>query len=547
MSSVSPEELDTIKKCISKVAKGRAVVAACIYGSRAAGYARPESDIDILIVLENYPYLVKYVYTSEPGMEVSALAVDKKSLERDAQGAFLGEFVAGRLLHVYEPIAGSDFLFNVERIYKRRVIIEEVQGIVDSANVLSTEILFPLEYVMFSKIKRRMLLYPSATYSYYRTYLASKRNLEFALDGYKRALEDVVAQDGELFTRQGDFLRVSEKRILVDKDTTRLKLSKRLQEFSSYFIQTYAGRRIWHLAVREAESKIRRHRDQHVKLPDFMSCPKGAYWRLPEGRLIVDSKDWLDELAGSLGLRNYSVTAKRRLGNVNSRTILYTIKHDSGDYKIAVKELAKSKAVKWAALSLWTAPVKRFKVDPLFRLGSEYKAIRYLRSLGLHTPAIEAVVLDRKLLVTQFIEGRTLADVIKDCAKGKDDFSLLRQAGAQIAKIHSDGSSLGNIKPKNVIVSGSSLYFTDIEQFIFQAGDNAWDLAQFVSWGLKNMRNSQVAAKVAREFLEGYVQIAGSKNVARLAKSRRYIESFYPVLAPSVARAIKKEIKNVAG
>jgi Kae1-associated kinase Bud32 len=223
------------------------------------------------------------------------------------------------------------------------------------------------------------------------------------------------------------------------------------------------------------------------------------------------------------------------------------IKHSSGDYKIAVKELAKSKAVKWAALSLWTAPVKRFKVDPLFRLGSEYKAIRYLRSLGLHTPSIEAVVLDRKLLVTQFIEGRTLADVIKDCAKGKDDFSLLRQAGALIAKIHSDGSSLGNIKPKNVIVSGSSLYFTDIEQFIFQAGDNAWDLAQFVSWGLKSMRNSQVAAKVAREFLEGYVQIAGNKNVARLAKSRRYIESFYPVLAPSVARAIKKEIKNVAG
>lgn len=547
MSSVSSEELDTIKKCVSKVAKGRTVVAACIYGSRAAGYARPESDIDILIVLENYPYLVKYVYTSEPGMEVSALAVDRKSLERDAQGAFLGEFVAGRLLHVYEPIAGSDFLFNVERIYKRRVILEEAQGIVDSASALSTEILFPLEYMMFSKIKRRMLLYPSATYSYYRTYLAGGRNLQFALDGYKRALEEIVAQDGELFVRQGDLLRVSEKRVLVEKDATRLKLSKRLQEFSSYFIQTYAGRRIWHLAVREAESKIRRHRDQHVKLPNFMSCPKGAYWRLPEGRLIIDSSDWLDDLAGSLRLSNYSVTAKRRLGNVNSRTILYSIKHDSGDYKIAVKELAKSKAVKWAALSLWTAPVKRFKVDPLFRLGSEYRAIRYLRSIGLNTPAIEAVVLDRKLLVTKFIEGRTLADVIKDCARDRDDSGLLRQAGAQIAKIHNDGSSLGNIKPKNVIVSGSSLYFTDIEQFIFQAGDHAWDLAQFISWGLKGTRNSEVAAKVAREFLEGYVQIAGSKNVARLAKSRRYIESFYPVLAPSVARAIKKEIKNVAG
>ena len=547
MSSVSPEELETIKKCVSKVAKERAVVAACIYGSRAAGYARPESDIDILIVLENYPYLVKYIYTSEPGMEVSALAVDRKSLERDAQGAFLGEFVVGRLLHVYEPIVGADFLFKVERIYKRRVILEEVQGIVGYANSLSTELLFPLEYLMFSKIKHRMMLYPSATYSYYRTYVAGGRNLQFALDGYTRALEEIVAQDSELFVRQGDLLRLSDKRVLTGRDATRLKLSKRLQEFSSYFIQTYAGRRIWHLAVREAESKIRRHRDQKIKLPDFMSCPKGAYWKLPEGKLIVDSTDWLDDLSCSLHLGNYVVKAKRRLGNVNSRTIRYSIKHDLGDYKIVVKELARSKAVKWAALSLWTAPVKTFKVDPLFRLGSEYKAIRHLRALGLNTPAIEAVVLDRKLLVTQFIEGRTLAEVVKNCVRGNDDYDLLGKAGAQIAKIHSDGSSLGNIKPKNVIVSGSNLYFTDVEQFIFEAGDHAWDLAQFISWGLKGTRNDQAAAKVAREFLEGYARIAGSKDIARLAKSKRYIESFYPVLAPSVARAIKKEIRNVAG
>ncbi len=547
MSSVSPEELGVLKKCVSKVGKGRTVVAACIYGSRAAGYARPDSDVDILIVLENYPYLVKYIYMSEQEMEVSALIVDRKSLERDAQGGLLGEFVIGRLLHVYEPIIGSEFLLRVERIYKRRVILEEVQDIVNSAGILSTEIHFPLEYAAFSKIKRRMLLYPSATYSYYRTYMAGGRNLKFALDGYKRALEDIVAEDSELFDRQGDLLRISEKRVLVEKGTARLKLSKRLQEFSSYFIQTYAGHRIWHLAIKEAESKIRRHREQHVNLPDFMSCPKGVYWKLPEGKLIVDSKDWLDDLAKSLGFGNYSITTKRRLGNVNSRTVLYVIKHDSGEHKIAVKELAKSKAVKWAALSVWTVPVKRFKVDPMFRLGSEYLAIRYLRNLGLHVPAIEAIVLDRKLIVTQYIEGRTLADVIKGYAKVGDNTGRLRQAGAQMAKIHVAGSSLGNIKPKNIIVSGSSLYFTDVEQFVFEAGDPAWDLAQFISWGLKGMRNSQIATKVTSEFLQGYVQVAGNSNIGRLAKSRRYIESFYPVLAPSVARAIKKEIKNLAG
>jgi tRNA A-37 threonylcarbamoyl transferase component Bud32/predicted nucleotidyltransferase len=545
MSSVSPQELEVIKKCIARVAKGRAVVAACMYGSRAAGYARPDSDLDLLVVLENYPHLVKYIYLRESAIEVSALIVDRRALERDAHGALLGEFVAGRLLHVYRPVTGAEFLAKVERVYKRRIILEEVQDIVDFANVLSTEILFPLEYVAFSKIRRRALLYPSASYSYYRTYAGGGHNLEFALGGYSRALEDIAAEDADLLVRQGDMLRISEKRVRVEKEgRMRLKLSKRLQEFGSYFVQTYAGRRIWHLAVREAESKIRRHARQQAVLPDFMECPKGAYWKLPEGRLIIDSKDWLDDLAGPLG--RYSVAKKRRLGNVNSRTMLYVIEHGSGEYRIAVKELAKTKAVKWAALSVWTAPVKRFRVDPLFRLGSEYKAIRYIRSLGLRTPAIEALVLDRKILVTRFIEGMTLADVIRDCTKGNGDGSLLGKAGVQIAKIHNAGSTLGNVKPKNMIVSGSDLYFTDIEQFVFQGGDPAWDLAQFVSWGLKGTRNSEMAAAVAREFLRGYVAVAGPENVARLAKSRRHVESFYPVLAPSVARAIKKEIKEVA-
>jgi tRNA A-37 threonylcarbamoyl transferase component Bud32/predicted nucleotidyltransferase len=537
MSSISPQELEVIKKCIVRVAKGRPVAAACMYGSKAAGYARPDSDIDLLVVLENYPYLVKYVYLRESGMEVSALIVDRRALERDAKSAFLGEFVAGRLLHVYKPVAGAEVLASVERVYKRRIILEEVRDIVEFANVLSTEILFPLEYVAFSKIKRRTMLYPSAAYSYYRTYAEGGRNIEFALDGYSRALEDIAAEDADLLARHGNLLRISEKRVLVEKEgRTRLKLSKRLQEFSSYFVQTYAGRRIWHLAVKEAESKIRRHARQQPVMPDFMASPKGAYWKLPEGRIIIDSKDWLDDLG-------YSVASKRRLGNVNSRTVLYVLEDG---HKIAVKELARTKAVKWAALSVWTAPVKRFRVDPLFRLGSEYKAIRYIRSLGLRTPAIEAVVLDRKILVTQFIEGETLAGVIKNCIAGKGGAGLLREAGGQIAKIHNAGSSLGNVKPKNVIASGDVLYFTDVEQFMFQAGDPAWDLAQFVSWGLKGIRNSSMAAAVAREFLEGYRDVAGAGNIVRLAKSRRYIESFYPVLAPSVAQMIKKEIREIA-
>jgi tRNA A-37 threonylcarbamoyl transferase component Bud32/predicted nucleotidyltransferase len=546
MSSISLEELKIIQKCVTKVAKGRTMVASCIYGSKVAGYNRPDSDIDLLIVLENYPYVIKYAYYHESNTKVSALAVDSNALLRDAQSAFLGEFVVGRLLHIYEPIANAEFLAMIEHTYKRRVILEEVRDILESTGVLGTEILFPLEFVAFSKIKRRMSLYASAAYSYYKTYTTSKRNLEFALDGYLRAVEDIIAEDGEIFaSRQDGLLQISDKHIFLEKGQIHLKLTKRLRGLSSYVVHTYAGRKIMHFAINEAESKIRRRVRLMMKLPDFMLCPRKAYWRLPEGILIIDARNWLQDLSQHLG--SYSVTKKRRLGNKASRTTMYVLKDSSDEYKIAVKEVAKSKALKWTMVGLWNEPVKRFRMDPLLRIGSEYKAIRYMRSIGLRTPIIEAVVLDRKLIVTRFVDGITLADAIRDYMRGKGDASLIRKAGAEIAQIHTAGATLGNIKPKHIIVNENDLYFTNVEQFMFNAGDPAWDVAQFISWGLKNSRDSKIAATITRDFVEGYMSVGDSSNILSISKGKRYIESFYPVLAPSIAHTIKNEINAIAG
>jgi predicted nucleotidyltransferase len=38
------------------------------YGSRVGGYNRPDSDIDLLVVLKNYPYVVKYIYITRFNM-----------------------------------------------------------------------------------------------------------------------------------------------------------------------------------------------------------------------------------------------------------------------------------------------------------------------------------------------------------------------------------------------------------------------------------------------------------------------------------------------
>ena len=557
MSGYSAEQLKIICNCVNKIAKNNRIVGVCVYGSKVAGYSRPNSDFDIIVVLENYSFVVKYVYLKESKIEISALIVDRESLEKDARTAFLGEFVIGRLLHIYDAIVNPEFFKRVETIYKKRVILEEIFDIVRSANILSTEISFPLDFIMFSKIKKRSILYPNALYSYYKIYNCENadKNVGFALDGYQRALNEILREDKELLDKSpsGDSLQISEKRILINKNgrIASLKLGKKLQDFSSYLVHAYAGRVTFRYAVKEAQSKIQRQKKQQLNLPMFMSSPKQSYWKLPEGILIFDSKNWLDLIASNVFFRRYCISNKDRLGRIDSRTIRFTLTNldDNSEKMIVVKDYAKTKGVKWAALSIWTSQVKRLRVDPLFRLGNEYKALRYIRKLGLHTPAIESVILGKRMLVTEFIKGNSLADAIKYCLTEDGEYNntnWIKIAGEQIARIHNDKSTLGNIKPNNLIIRGNLLYFTNVDQFGFQSGDPIWDIVQFLCRGLKQTSNSVVARKVVKEFLLGYSNEMTTEHIKKLSKSKRYIESFYPLISPVVARSIKKETRELA-
>ena len=61
MSNISNEYLKIIYNCLDKIAKNNKIVGVCLYGSKVAGYSRPNSDFDIIVVLENYSFIVKYV------------------------------------------------------------------------------------------------------------------------------------------------------------------------------------------------------------------------------------------------------------------------------------------------------------------------------------------------------------------------------------------------------------------------------------------------------------------------------------------------------
>src|SRR5918911_1890913 len=499
MSCVSKEQLVIIRRAASRIAKKYKIAGLCLYGSRVAGYSRTDSDFDLIIVLHDYPYAVKYIYAVEEDMKISALVVDLVRFEKDAISSFLGEFVIGRLLHIYEPIENKDLFERLELIYKKRIILDEIYNIVKSANVLSTQIVFPLEYIMFSKVRYRSILYPNAAYSYYHTYTGNnaRRNVQFALIGYQKALSEILSDDKELLITDpsGKAMQISEKRVDVqrNKKIASLKLTKKLQEFSSYFIHAYAGRHTLRHAIREAESKISRHKGGRMALPNFISSPKQLYWKLPEGLIVVEGKDWLGQIAKSSGFSQYIVSKKQVLAAGKGATVLYIIQDpdsQSVTKSLVVKSMIKPKRVRWRGLHKLSPTIDASRNDPLFRLGNEYKALRYIRFIGLRAPRVQSVILDSMMLVTEFIEGKSIYDMLEQYSnKNNIDHNLrwINLAGRDIAIIHACKCTLGNIKPSNLIVSNNRIYFTGVDEFGFNSGDPLQDILYFIGHTLEKI------------------------------------------------------------
>ncbi|MGH9922841.1 MAG: hypothetical protein ACRD38_08830, partial [Nitrososphaerales archaeon] len=529
------ELLDVAKKLAGEYA----IESCCAYGSKVAGYARPDSDYDLLLVLKNYGHVIKYMYAHN-NLELSVLIVDSRSLIKDAEKAALGEFVVGRLLHAYEPLENARYLEEVETKYKKRVILEAIKELA-ATNALYNEILIPPEYFIYSKVQKRAKVYPHALYSYIKTYSGSsaQRNLEWSKKGFMRALKQLEQEGYVKF--ENDHVRIIPEKIRARKSAkASLDMSNVMRGTLSYLVHTYAGRRTLNFVKQEAMSKIKRHKKIKNDLPPELKDPRSLL-KLREG-ILVDSKDWLNALASNLDFRDYTIT-EQKIGDMHAATTLYTLHENGKTERFVVKHFASVKAVKWAAMNLWVAGVKRFHVDPSVRLNSEYAAMLHLKTLGIDTPEILAVALDKRLLITRYIEGEMLSDIINSILENKtSDMSMITKFGKLLHKLHANGCTLVDTKPSNMLVSNGRIYFTDLEQFTF-SDDKAWDVICFIYYSMKFTSNVEGARKVVRAFLDGYMQ-DGDMPVIKKSLSKKYLPAFYPALVVGVVTAVRDEIKS---
>ena len=123
MRKLSQLEIDKVKKIINSIVNEGEIEALCIYGSQIAGYSKPDSDYDVIIVLKDYAEKVKYKYL-EDEIYISALLIDTNYLISDARKGSLGEFVVGRLLNPYLPLIGKELIESIEIDYKTRIVTE---------------------------------------------------------------------------------------------------------------------------------------------------------------------------------------------------------------------------------------------------------------------------------------------------------------------------------------------------------------------------------------------------------------------------------------
>lgn len=546
MRDLNQSESDAIKKTTERLGAKREVVALCAYGSQVAGYATRDSDYDILMVIRPFKQKVRYYYLKSDA-ECSVLVVDPKSFESDCKKSTLGEFVSGRLLNAYYPIIGKEYVDQWEIEFKRRVILEGLSEAYADYSDFASEIIFPLSYFLFEKLRKRATIYPPVVYSYSKTYGDDLllENLEFALRGLRSAAKELARDSLIEYDEKNDNIIVAPNQFhagLISR--IGIAASYTNKSIRQYAVHGYAGRVTPKVVGKEVLSKISRSR-RSGRLPEYIQNPKIS-WSISKGTLFTNSHDWLTDLLKHLGLdRENCKISHKSLGEFYNSAGFYTIQDDKTALRIAVKRYQDVKGMKWGVLNIWSLNNANFTIDPMQRMFREYIAYRQLPEFGLHTPEIVAVFLDQKILVTKFVDGRDLSKHETEYLNNESDNLIpFKLFGRALGVMHNNDYCMGDTKPSNAILSDDSkIFFADLEQ-AQRHGNKIWDLAEFIYYSARFTLKEERLRKIIEAFVKGYESSAHNPSIIANAAGFRYRAPFQAFIAPNVMRALQSDLKD---
>lgn len=523
------------------------ILAVALYGSRAGGYARNDSDYDILLVINNYLSEIKYHNHIFDETYLSILAVDRNLLEFDAKVGGLGDFASGRLTSPYIPLQNEEYLKKIELLVKRRFVKEDLLDLILEYGILAKQLIIKPEYLALARMRKRSRLYPPLRYSYYnmlRTDLKNN-NLNNILEGYNKILKN--------FEDEGSVKKVDKNILLTDKYVDDNLSSRTLKQvinviqlgqktLNSYLAPGLAGLSSYNMIMKELTSKIMRELQNGSDEKELEDPKNYLFLKTSKGFVPLSERASIIEATMKLK-KTHQITIKPLGGIIND---VYLV--EANDEKFVAKRFTDWFGFKWFTLNLVAVGSKQFTVAGKDRLANEYTMNVILSEKGMSVPKILFINAENRLLLTDYIDGLNVLELVRKSfhidTLPERQLTHARNIGKLFAKIHSLNVSIGDNKPENLIISqNGQIYIVDLEQ-ASQGGDIVWDIAEFLYYsGHFGLRVKSGFLDFIKAVIEGYKE-EGDTSILRDATNLTYYKTFLVWTPTSIIMKIRDLLKN---
>jgi len=524
------------------------VTAICLYGSRAGGYARPDSDFDVLLVLEGYPKGAGFYHKRMNQVYAAILAVERKLFELDAKKGGLGEFLCTRLLGPYVALENSDFLKEMEILAKKRVAEEELRDLVIEYGEISHGLAIDPTYLALSRLRKRARHYPTLLNSYSNMLRKDLKaaNLGSMLKGYRVALQDLykaglIRFEDDKIILEDKFIDEILSRRSFEKVVNVVEMSRRALYSYLAYGRTRAGS--FERILEELGSGLRKGLELGA-LAEKPEDPRNyLFLQTSAGTVNLNQRSSVVDVA--LRLRPGAKVAITPLAGLLNDVYLVSV----GQEQLVAKKYTDWFSLKWFTINLVTLGTKKFSVVGRSRLANEYGMNRILCTKGIPVPDIVHVSIPDRVLLERYVPGRNVASLVKLASSSDQlsagDYELAFQIGRAMARIHSVGVTIGDSKPENFVVSSDrKVYSLDLEQAT-RRGDKAWDVSEFLFYsGHYSPLMTQGLSQFVDGFVGGYSE-GGERSVLRRAAGINYVKVFSIWTAPPVMYRIAERLRRV--
>jgi tRNA A-37 threonylcarbamoyl transferase component Bud32 len=550
----------TLLDICQNIAGKRRIVAACLYGPLASGYADEKSSLNVLLVLNSFQPMVRTYHKTRGQKDTYILTVDQRAFQRDVQMGWLGEFVADKLMVPYEPLVNAEFLWRQEAAVKRRIILELLETIIFEFPELSQELLIKPEYFMFETLMKRARLFPPVTYSYLNILRndLKESNIEKIMRGYRQAIGELVQKNW--LEKTDGHLKITSRliRVVKSRKVHIPVVLKSVQRMAWLHLISALPKTMNPLAYDEqlynqTQGAALTNEDLPAKLENpqcylLMPTPFGS---VP----LSDTTDIEEFVKKAVPDLRVSRIETKQIGGVLNSVYLFTLNKNHEQQKVVVKKFKDWVGFKWFPLALWSLGTKSFAVLGRSRLEREYAINQYLYCHGISVPKIVHVSPKQSLVFQEFVEGENLVDIIKSLTMEKKDISekelvIVKAVGRLIAETHKLNVVLGDCKPENIIVTKEGKpCFVDLEQ-ASRNGDQTWDIAEFLYYighYIPPLASAEAVEELAKAFLEGYLEAGGKRETVRKAASPKYTKVFSIFTQPHVMLALSNLCRKTGG